>query len=188
MGARERSGSSEDAVGTLTISPHFAQETTGSLSIDVGGEESGRFDRLVVSGTSVLGGTLVVRVLDGFLPGVADPEGTEDGGAESIGGEEPGFFARSAAVSGVLLSLDLPEPAAVRVGIFDLSGRLVMRGIEAGLGAGTAARASSGGQMPRCPYLHFTRRGTEASTLGFYNLATGRSSHARGVEPLAETG
>jgi hypothetical protein len=58
--------------GTLTLTgPSFTN--TGTLALRLGGLTPGsQFDRLVISGTATLGGTLNVNLLNGFAPAVGD--------------------------------------------------------------------------------------------------------------------
>src|SRR5262249_5794259 len=44
------------------------QAPSGVLQMEIAGTAAGQFDRLVVSGTANLGGTLDVVLLDGFIP------------------------------------------------------------------------------------------------------------------------
>src|SRR5262249_11057691 len=54
--------------GTLTIQGDYTQAPSRVLQMELAGTAAGQFDRLVVSGTANLGGTLDVVLLDGFIP------------------------------------------------------------------------------------------------------------------------
>lgn len=69
-GATVRPGT---VAGALTISGNYTQSGTGALEIELGGLQPGtEHDRLSVSGTAALGGTLDIRLIDGFTPNVGD--------------------------------------------------------------------------------------------------------------------
>lgn len=58
------------SAGILTISGNYAQTSTGVLNVEIGGTTAGtEYDRLAVSGTATLGGTL--NVLEGLVAPVA---------------------------------------------------------------------------------------------------------------------
>ncbi len=55
--------------GILTVIGPYIQSSTGSLQIEIGGLAEGtEFDRLEVSGSASLDGTLAISLLDGFFP------------------------------------------------------------------------------------------------------------------------
>ncbi|MCG3126315.1 MAG: hypothetical protein CHACPFDD_01147 [Phycisphaerae bacterium] len=55
--------------GTLTITGSYIQSVTAALSIELGGHTPGaEHDVLVVNGPATLGGTLELRLMDGFVP------------------------------------------------------------------------------------------------------------------------
>ncbi len=57
-----------DSPALATIDGDFAQNT-GTLAIEIGGTTAGaQFDRLLVDGAASLGGTLDVRIINGFAP------------------------------------------------------------------------------------------------------------------------
>jgi len=59
-------------VGTLTVTGNYTQSAGGTLRIELGGPTPGtEHDQLAVTGTASLGGALVVELIDGFVPGVA---------------------------------------------------------------------------------------------------------------------
>jgi Tol biopolymer transport system component len=59
--------------GILTIDGNYTQTTTGTLTIELGGLESGsEHDQLVVFGNASLDGTLEVALVDGFMPQAGD--------------------------------------------------------------------------------------------------------------------
>jgi hypothetical protein len=55
-------------IGTLSITGTYTQTSAGSLTLKVGGTVFGRFDRLSVTGSAVLAGTLQVTVMAGYTP------------------------------------------------------------------------------------------------------------------------
>jgi len=58
--------------GTLSIVGNFDQTNTSVLVIEVAGTATNQFDRLLVSQTASIGGTLAINVLDGFRPAPSD--------------------------------------------------------------------------------------------------------------------
>jgi hypothetical protein len=58
--------------GTLTINGNYTQTGTGRLEIEVGGTAAGQYDRLIVTGTANLGGTLNTTLVNGFTPAPGD--------------------------------------------------------------------------------------------------------------------
>jgi hypothetical protein len=60
-----------DSPGILTIESNYEQDDSGTLSIEIGGTTPGSgYDQLSLSGTATLGGTLRVRLINGFTPTV----------------------------------------------------------------------------------------------------------------------
>jgi arylsulfatase A-like enzyme len=56
-----------------TITGNYVQQPTGKLTIEIGGTTPGNgFDQVLINGTAVLGGTLQVNLLDGFVPQVGN--------------------------------------------------------------------------------------------------------------------
>jgi hypothetical protein len=54
--------------GSLTITGNYTQSSGGTLNVEIGGTGAGQFDRLQVSGTATLDGTLKITTLNGFSP------------------------------------------------------------------------------------------------------------------------
>src|SRR5262249_62212147 len=51
----------------------YTQTCTGALNVDLGGTTAGtQYDRLAVSGTASLGGTLNIAVINGFQPALGN--------------------------------------------------------------------------------------------------------------------
>jgi hypothetical protein len=61
------------APGILTVAGNYTQTAAGSLSIEIGGTAAGsQYDRLAVTGSAALDGTLAVSRTGGFVPGAPD--------------------------------------------------------------------------------------------------------------------
>jgi hypothetical protein len=61
------------AAGSLTIFGNYTQTTSGTLNIELGGLSAGsQYDRLSVSGTVQLDGTLNIGLINSFVPSVGD--------------------------------------------------------------------------------------------------------------------
>ena len=62
-----------DSPGILRINGNYTQTADGTLNIEIGGLTAGsQYDRLVVSGTATLAGTLNVIILNNFQPNPGD--------------------------------------------------------------------------------------------------------------------
>ncbi|MBI3844935.1 MAG: hypothetical protein HY292_09885 [Planctomycetes bacterium] len=60
------------SAGTLTVAGTFAQQSAGSLNVELGGLTPGTIDRLIASGAVTLDGTLNVSLIGGFQPAIGD--------------------------------------------------------------------------------------------------------------------
>jgi hypothetical protein len=59
--------------GTITVDGNYTQESTGTLSIELGGLTAGsEHDQLVITGSADLDGILEVNLIDPFTPGLND--------------------------------------------------------------------------------------------------------------------
>ncbi|MEK9136774.1 MAG: Ig-like domain-containing protein, partial [Bacteroidota bacterium] len=58
--------------GTLAISGSYSQTSTGVLDIEIGGLSAGLFDKLTISGSATLAGTLNITLINGFVPSAGD--------------------------------------------------------------------------------------------------------------------
>jgi hypothetical protein len=56
------------AAGSITINGDYTQTSGGVLNIELGGSGAGQFDQLLISGQAILGGTLNVSALNGYVP------------------------------------------------------------------------------------------------------------------------
>ncbi|MFH1418717.1 MAG: Ig-like domain-containing protein [Planctomycetota bacterium] len=57
---------------TLTVEGNYDQYPGGTLRVELGGTQPGEFDKLVITGDSLLAGTLELFLLDGFDPQLGD--------------------------------------------------------------------------------------------------------------------
>lgn len=64
--------SAGNSPGTLTIEGNLVQGSTGRLLVELAGTQPGAFDVVAVTGEATLGGTLVLRFLDGYRPQPGD--------------------------------------------------------------------------------------------------------------------
>lgn len=78
--------------GTLAVNGKYTQTGTGALDLELAGTTA--FDRLAISGTAVLGGTIQVGLIGGFQPG----------------GGNPFPILAFASSSGTFATVDLPHP------------------------------------------------------------------------------
>jgi hypothetical protein len=65
-------GDSSTKPGTLTIEGSYTQQSKGTLNIYVGGTTAGTFGDLTVSSGVALSGTLMIKLVNGFVPEVGD--------------------------------------------------------------------------------------------------------------------
>jgi fibronectin-binding autotransporter adhesin len=82
-----------DSPGILTVSGGYSQATAGRLRIDIAGTDPGTgYDRLVVTGTAALEGTLTIDTASGFEPVLGTTfeilDGARSGQFSSVEGSE----------------------------------------------------------------------------------------------------
>jgi len=65
-------GDSTSKPGTLTLTGSYAQNSTGTLNISIGGSAAGKFGDLAVSNGVTLGGTLSIKLVNGFVPTIGE--------------------------------------------------------------------------------------------------------------------
>jgi T5SS/PEP-CTERM-associated repeat protein len=75
---------SPDAPGSLRVSGDFAQDLVGHLSIDLGSTVDLQYDRLEVTGSITLAGTLIVELISDFMPQAGDTFNILDWGTSFI--------------------------------------------------------------------------------------------------------
>jgi hypothetical protein len=73
-------GGNNGPIGVIELKSHeWVQAATAALVIDVSGTQPQQYDRIVGDATVVLGGALVVRLVNGFSPAVGDEFSFLDG-------------------------------------------------------------------------------------------------------------
>lgn len=65
-------GDSTTKPAKLTVTGSYTQNSTGTLNISVGGTAAGKFGELAVSNGVSLGGTLSIKLANGFVPAVGE--------------------------------------------------------------------------------------------------------------------
>lgn len=65
-------GDSTTKPGILTVNGSFAQESTGTLNISLGGTTAGTFGDLAISNGVSLAGKLAIKLINGFVPAIGD--------------------------------------------------------------------------------------------------------------------
>lgn len=65
-------GDSTSKPGKLTLTGTYTQNSTGTLNISVGGTAAGTFGDLAVTNGVSLGGTLSIKLINGFVPAIGD--------------------------------------------------------------------------------------------------------------------
>jgi len=112
-------GDAFDATGAITVTGTVTQANAGVIEIDIAGPGAGNFDRVQFLGSAHLGGTLDVRVIDGFVP------------ADGAGFTVLSFASRTGAFSGLELPVVpnmcvelIEQPTLVNVTFHTLIGNL----------------------------------------------------------------
>jgi hypothetical protein len=65
-------GDSSTKPGALTVAGSYTQESTGTLNISVGGTAAGTYGQVAVSNGVSLGGTLSIKLINGFVPVIGE--------------------------------------------------------------------------------------------------------------------
>lgn len=65
-------GDSTAKPAKLSVTGSYSQNSTGSLNISIGGTNAGQFGELAVTNGVVLGGTLSIKLVNGFVPTTSD--------------------------------------------------------------------------------------------------------------------
>jgi hypothetical protein len=65
-------GDSSSKPATLTVTGSYTQHSQGTLNISIGNTTVGSFGQLAVSNGVSLGGTLVIKLVNGFVPAIGD--------------------------------------------------------------------------------------------------------------------
>ncbi|MBY0522717.1 MAG: hypothetical protein K2R98_04940, partial [Gemmataceae bacterium] len=77
-----------DQAGSLLVDGAFIQQSSGQLSIEIGGEAAGgQYDVLSVTGSADIAGTLNINLIDGFMPELNYPFQIISAGSVSCGFE-----------------------------------------------------------------------------------------------------
>jgi fibronectin-binding autotransporter adhesin len=71
-GAAVIAGDSSSKPGTLRVTGSYTQQSKGTMDIYIGGTAAGTFGDLAVSNGVSLGGTLTIKLVNGFVPAVGD--------------------------------------------------------------------------------------------------------------------
>ena len=61
-------GDAPNMVGAMTFMGNYTQGPNGTLAFDIAGPASGQYDRLNVSGHAQFNGTMIVNLLNGYIP------------------------------------------------------------------------------------------------------------------------
>lgn len=102
------------ALGALSISGNYTQNTSGVLEIELGGTEAGQSDRLVVTGTASLAGELNLRLTNGYTP---QPDAAF---LVLTNGAQVGTFNRVTAVPNTFSATTLNAPGGIIVKPFSV--------------------------------------------------------------------
>jgi hypothetical protein len=71
-GASVTAGDSSTKPATLTVTGSYTQDSTGTLNISVGGTAAGTYGQVAVSNGVSLGGTLSIKLVNGFVPVIGE--------------------------------------------------------------------------------------------------------------------
>ena len=109
--------------GVLTVEGNFEQDATGVIVAEVGGATPGtQHDKFIVTGTSVMGGKLILQFINGYAPkagehfDVLNTTGAATGAfAEvEVGGLEPGAAFQTAMSGGTLTATAMSDTTALQ--------------------------------------------------------------------------
>jgi hypothetical protein len=113
--------------GSLAITGDLTEAADGTMKLEIAGRDAGQFDVITATGDVTLGGTLVVKLLDGFVPNASDSFVMVTGG--TLSGEfanAPGRVATDGGMFDVVYGANsltltgftataVPEPGAIAV-------------------------------------------------------------------------
>ena len=71
-GASVTAGDSATKPGKLTVTGSYTQNSSGTLNIFIGGSAAGTYGQVAVSNGVSLGGTLSIKLVNGFVPAIGD--------------------------------------------------------------------------------------------------------------------
>ena len=71
-GASVTAGDSATKPGKLTVIGSYTQNSTGTLNISIAGSAAGTYGQVAVSNGVSLGGTLSIKLVNGFVPAIGD--------------------------------------------------------------------------------------------------------------------
>jgi hypothetical protein len=109
-GVIELGGTGVPPVMQLMLDGEFTQLLPGVLAIDIAGELDSTHDALIVTGPAHLGGTLEVRLLDGYVPAI-DSKVTSVIEAQLITGQFDSVIPPATLLPGVFQHLAISETA-----------------------------------------------------------------------------
>ena len=76
-------GDSSANPATLSLAGSYTQNSTGTLNISIGGSIAGKYGQVAVSNGVILGGTLAIKLINGFTPAIGDTFNVLTGSAVS---------------------------------------------------------------------------------------------------------
>jgi hypothetical protein len=82
-GASVTAGDSSANPATLSVAGSYTQNSTGTLNISIGGSTAGKYGQVAVSNGVILGGTLAIKLINGFVPAIGDTLNVVTGSAVS---------------------------------------------------------------------------------------------------------
>ncbi len=105
------------SAGMITVAGDFAQSADGTLIVEEGGPLPNQFDQVMCTGSASLGGSLDIKLIDGYTPDTADT--LSPIAASNVSGSFSSVSSNAQAAvtaDGVLLSVDpaLPSPQAAK--------------------------------------------------------------------------
>jgi hypothetical protein len=76
-------GDSSASPATLSVAGSYTQNSAGTLNISIGGSTTGKYGQVAVSNGVSLGGTLAIKLINGFVPAIGDTFNVVTGSAVS---------------------------------------------------------------------------------------------------------
>jgi hypothetical protein len=141
--------------GVLTIEGSYEQDAGGGYSAEIGGTNAGGFDQISVTGAATLGGSLSVRLVNGFTPTVG----------------QTFRIVNAASVSGAFASISEPSQAGISL-TSDATGVIVMI-TSVVAGAPFISSATTAHAAPGAPFSYQITATNNPTSFGATNLPAG---------------
>ena len=141
--------------GVLTIEGSYEQDAGGGYSAEIGGTDAGGFDQISVTGAATLGGSLSVRLVNGFTPTVG----------------QTFRIVNAASVSGAFGSISQPSQAGISLASDATGVTVTITSVV--VGAPVISSATTANAPPGAPFSYQITATNSPTSFGATNLPTG---------------